>query len=514
MRTSLTFLFQCCVHMKPKLNTTSKFGGTPLSAAPDSFTSNRFYHTVWRWHFYAGLFVIPFMLILSATGIIYLFKPQLDAWMYTDRLFVQPAGIVLPYSQQLEAAQQAYPDATVTKFAPSIAADRTAEVSVTTADKRSVTVFVNPHTGQVLGDRDEENNLQSIARKIHGELMIGKAGDYLVELAACWGLVLLMSGLYLWWPRQQFSIFGTFIPRLWSKNKRVFWRDLHAVPGFYGVLLVSFLILTGLPWSGFWGETFAQVWNRFPPLWSEAPQSTVLTKSLNQNGSHTVPWAVEQMPMPQSMPLSTSQSTQTEASSSSHSHHHSGNMTMTPIEGIPNGTPINLDSVIALALSRNAPIGFSVSLPADKTGVYTVSAFPNNPMQEMTMHVDQYSGKVLADIRWQDYGFVPKAVEMGSAIHMGRYFGLGNQLLMLSACLILIILCVSGVVMWWQRRPKGSGWLSAPPFPPHVQHWQIPLAIVAVLGLVFPLVGLSLVGVLLLDYFVLSRIPALKRILG
>lgn len=47
------------------------------------------------------------------------------------------------------------------------------------------------------------------------------------------------------------------------------------------------------------------------------------------------------------------------------------------------------------------------------------------------MHIDQYSGKVLADVRWQDYGVVPKAVELGIAIHMGKYFGFGNQLLML-----------------------------------------------------------------------------------
>ncbi|WP_416211722.1 PepSY domain-containing protein [Nostoc sp. DedQUE12b] len=36
-----------------------------------------------------------------------------------------------------------------------------------------------------------------MARKIHSELIMGKVGDYLVELAACWGLVVL-TGLYLW----------------------------------------------------------------------------------------------------------------------------------------------------------------------------------------------------------------------------------------------------------------------------------------------------------------------------
>ena len=42
------------------------------------------YRSVWRWHFYAGLFVIPFVLLLSVTGAIYLFKPQIDRWEESD----------------------------------------------------------------------------------------------------------------------------------------------------------------------------------------------------------------------------------------------------------------------------------------------------------------------------------------------------------------------------------------------------------------------------------------------
>ena len=38
------------------------------------------YRAVWRWHFYAGLFCIPFVLVLSISGLIYLFKPQIEAW--------------------------------------------------------------------------------------------------------------------------------------------------------------------------------------------------------------------------------------------------------------------------------------------------------------------------------------------------------------------------------------------------------------------------------------------------
>lgn len=462
---------------------------------------NRFYRTVWRWHFYAGLFVIPIMLTLAATGIIYLFKPQLDRAMYRDLMFVQPGVVALSYVEQVQSAQLAYPDATVAEVVPHIAPERSTEVLLKTAEKRSLMAFVNPYTGQVLGTRDEDNNLQAIARKIHGELLIGKIGDYTVELASCWGLVLLITGIYLWVPRRRFTMMGTLIPRLWSGNKRIFWRDLHAVPGLYGMLLIAFLILTGLPWTGFWGDTFAQIWGTFPAqMWEDVPQSTVLTGSLNQQ-RQIVPWAVGQLPIPQSTVLVSDDNL-----SSIHADaavHHGD---------VSAGESVDIDSVIALARSKDAPSSFDVVLPDGETGVYTVSAFPNDPTQELTMHIDRYSGNILADVRWSDYGFVPKAVEMGISVHMGKYFGLANQLLMLFASLVLMLLSVTGVVLWWRRRPQALGLIGAPPMPKHVQNWRLPVALIAVSGFIFPLMGLSLVVVLLLDFLLLSRIPVLRRI--
>ncbi|MBF2000774.1 MAG: PepSY domain-containing protein [Synechococcales cyanobacterium M58_A2018_015] len=470
-----------------------------VEATPAESPTHRFYRTVWRWHFYAGLFVIPFMLVLAITGAIYLFKPQLDAVFYHDLMVVSPAQTALPYTQQLASVQQVYPDATATKFTPSVAANRSAEVGLTTADERHLTVFVNPYTGQVLGERDEDLNFQTIIRKLHGELMIGKIGDYLVELASCWGLVLLISGLYLWLPRRGFRIGGTLLPRFWSRNRRLVWRDLHAVSGFYGALLIAFLILTGLPWAGFWGETFVRVWDQFPSyVFSDPPSSTVLTGTLNQQGAQTVPWAVERLPMPQS--------------TAGHAQHQSPKPNLDPSQKTASGSPVTLDTVVALAKAEKVASGFSVSLPQEATGVYTVSVFPNDPRQERTLHIDQYSGQVLADVGWQEYALVPKAVEMGIAIHMGKYFGTANQLLMLLACLIVVLLCVSGVIMWWQRRPTGR--LGAPALPAYVQQWRIPVVIIAVLGLIFPLVGFSLLVVLLLDYLVIDRVPGLRRLLN
>ena len=67
------------------------------------------YRTIWRWHFYAGLFVIPFILILSLTGAAYLFKPQIDRWEERDWRGLAAAQHV-DADAQVAAALTAFPE--------------------------------------------------------------------------------------------------------------------------------------------------------------------------------------------------------------------------------------------------------------------------------------------------------------------------------------------------------------------------------------------------------------------
>lgn len=69
-----------------------------------------FYRVVWRWRFYAGLFVVPFLVMLSVTGIIYLFKPQLDRLMYRNLMYVSPQSQAAA-SEQLAAVRRVFPHA-------------------------------------------------------------------------------------------------------------------------------------------------------------------------------------------------------------------------------------------------------------------------------------------------------------------------------------------------------------------------------------------------------------------
>lgn len=455
----------------------------------------RFYRAVWRWHFYAGIFAIPFLIMLSVTGIIYLFKPQLDSLMYRDLLFVSPRSQTVSADDQMNAVEAAYPSALIKAFSPAPAPDRSSRFEITAADKRNLFVFVDPYEARILGDYDADKNLQNYALLLHGELMVGRTGDTLIELAACWALVLMITGLYLWFPRTGSGIRGTLLPRLLTKSKRIFWRDIHATVGFYGSLIVIFMILTGLFWTGFWGEKFASVWSGFPPQRDAGNvASTVKTGSLNTTSDKKVAWAAEQMPMPESQ----------------HGAHDHSKMMAAMQNGAPMSKGIDLNTVYNIAREKNVIEGYSIIFPQKENGVFTISAPLGDPYRQQTIHVDRFSGEVLADVGWHDYAAVPRAVTVGISLHEGLVFGLANQLLMMFAALTVFILAVSGTIMWWRRRPSGQ--LGAPPLPEDHRVWKTAVFTIIVLGIIFPLVGVSLVLVLLVDRFVIARSPTLGRI--
>ncbi|NER60098.1 PepSY domain-containing protein, partial [Pseudomonas sp. MAFF212428] len=230
-----------------------------------------FYNLAWRWHFYAGLFVAPFMILLAVTGIIYLFKPQLDPLLYRPLMVVEAGHHQHSADSLLHTVQAAYPRGHVSQYLPPVAAERSAQFVVNDSG-RELNVFIDPYSGNLLGEQDATYNLQAVARALHGELMIGTLGDRLVELAAGWGIVLVVSGLYLWWPRGKASA-GVLWPRLNARG-RLLWRDLHAVSGFWGAALLLFMLLSGMTWTGFWGKQYADLWNRFPvAMWNDVPQS-------------------------------------------------------------------------------------------------------------------------------------------------------------------------------------------------------------------------------------------------
>ena len=430
-------------------------------------SSDKLYAAVWRWHFFAGLFVVPFAVLLALTGGLYLFKPQIEEWLYAPLYRVPPAARSISAEAQIQAALAAFPGKPLA-YAPPVGAQRSVLVRVEMPEGGQRTVAVNPHSGTVLGSIDEQRRPMQVIRDLHGKLLAGKPGQALQELAASWAMVLLVTGLYLWWPRAR-AIHGTLLPRLRARG-RTFWRDLHAVTGFWIALLLVFLVVTGLPWSLISAQVInviaSHVGKGTPDIglaWDGGGSTTM------KSNRHDQGWATD------------------------HAQHKAGEAHSQSAAGL---APLPLDRVVAIARGLDGmPDGFEVRLPVDREGVFSiVTDSETDPAATAYVHLDQYSGAVISDVRWRDFGPLAKGIALGVSIHEGRYFGPANQLLGLAACLGLLTLASAGIVMWWRRRPVGT--LAAPPAPPNFHLGPGIVLIVVVLGVLMPLMAASLLLVL------------------
>lgn len=102
------------------------------------------YKTIWRWHFYAGIFVAPFLIVLAITGGTYLFKPQIEQALYHSYYEVKEESTKMDADAQVAVVQKQYPEGTVTSFKPSSSPTRSSEVGLAEGDA-TYTVFLNPY---------------------------------------------------------------------------------------------------------------------------------------------------------------------------------------------------------------------------------------------------------------------------------------------------------------------------------------------------------------------------------
>jgi uncharacterized iron-regulated membrane protein len=447
-----------------------------MSDVPSAAVRSRFwpdYRTLWRWHFYAGLFCIPFVIVLSLSGSVYLFKPQVERWLdrpYDGHAVSGERG--LP-SAQVQAALAAVPHGTFAGFELPVDAGDAARVLVA-GEQGTQRVYVHPTSHQVLHQVAEDHRLMRQMFRLHGELWMGDRGSNLVEIASCWTIVLILTGLLLWWPRGGLGAAGVLYPRL-GRGQRLFWRDLHAVTGLWISVLVLFLLMTGLPWAKFWGGYFKQV-----RQWTGT--------------------AVARQDWPSGSPRSRR---------GGHSDHGGGGGRHTA------GPPPDLaalDRVVAVAIPLALPAPTVVNPPAQPGGDWTVVCNAQNRPLRQTVHVQPDSAEITRRETFDKKHWIDRVVGTCIAAHEGQLFGLANQLLGLAAAMGLIVVCLSAVVLWWRRRDPGT--LGAPQPLVSVHGTAGLLGVLALLTVLLPLFGASLVVVLLLERFVLRRVAGVGRWLG
>ncbi len=443
------------------------------------------FRAFWRWHFYASFLVIPVLLMLAVTGLIYLFRFQLEPALHSDLMKVNaPAGrdaISQTYAAQLRAVQRTYPDATVGSMTEPPAHDRATVFSVD-LPQGSRDVYVDPWDATVQGSLDPDTTLSGRAVRLHGDLMVGRWGDYVIEVGACWAVVMALTGYFLFVRGR-----AARLRRKAAGARAAALRHRHGLVGatLGGGLLL--LLVSGLPWTGFWGEQVQQLaTDRGSSLWSQDPgalsnPTSTLDESLPH--SHAVPWGLGKSDVPRSAGV-----------------------------GDPDRSVANIDTAVVVAEREGLAHPMTVALPADEGGVFSVigDAF-HDPTRERTVHVDRYGGTVVSSYGYADYPLLAKTVSQGIALHEGRRLGTFSVAATTAFCLGIVFMCVSGPLMWWKRRPKQAAAVGAPRG--RLPLGSTPLLAVALVGLAvfLPLFGMTLLTVLLLDQLVLRRVGRFRR---
>ena len=135
----------------------------------DSPNLSAAYRVIWRWHFYAGLFSTPFIVVLALSGAVFLFKPQIDAFLDRpyDHLTLSSAPKTL--DEQVEAAQAAMPDARLAAL--ELRGDRADAARVSflrqsaEGEFQEYRVLVRPDTLEILKTENEKSSPVEHCRK-------------------------------------------------------------------------------------------------------------------------------------------------------------------------------------------------------------------------------------------------------------------------------------------------------------------------------------------------------------
>lgn len=432
----------------------------------------RWYNAVWRWHFYAGVFCIPFVIWLSCTGTLYLWRPQIEAWLDRPYDHLSTAGAVASPDAQVEAALRAVPGSQLHKYQIPESSSQAVQILVR-KNGTDTRVFVDPRSLTVLNATEEEKRPFRLIFHLHGELLAGALGSYLVEIAACWTIVMLITGIYLWWPRGRRGLGGILYPRLF-RGGRIFWRDIHATAGFWVSLFALGLILTGLPWAKGWGSYLNEI------------------RQLTGTSRGAVDWSIGgRMPA--------------DAAMGEHAGH-AASMHFAAVR------PGELERVIATVRPLDLAAPVMISPPKPEGGPWTVASEAADRPLRTDLKVDGATGRLVERKNFADRHWIDRVIGYGVAVHEGALFGLANQILGTLTALFLIALSISGAVMWWQRRPAGT--LGAPKALEPPRFGLALVVSIVMLAIYMPMFGLTLTAVLLLDVCLLRHIGWLSRWLG
>lgn len=372
-------------------------------------------------HLWLGLVSGIVVLIVSITGCLFVFQEEISHFIHHKTYYIEPpasgsAQVALPLSVLQQKAQAALgPDAPVTYMTTYSDPDRSWEfMSYVAGDPDALTyggtmkvyksAFLNPYTGSVTGFVNYKTDFFMVVKGIHWSLYLNDAiGQRIVGWSTLIFVILLITGLIMWWPKKwnKKNRDSSFKVRWKAKFKRLNY-DLHNVLGFYSLIIALILALTGLTWAFQW---FSKA------VYATATLSTAPISYPVYNSDTT---AASRIAGPVDYALAATRQ----------AYPHAKRYTTAPVE------------------SKAAAI--SVSAYGHEGTYYDAN----------TLYFDQGTGKRLGKELYKEQNLGKKLVSMNYDIHVGAIGGLLGKIIAFLVSLVCASLPVTGFYIWWGRKRK------------------------------------------------------------
>lgn len=495
--------------------------GGATSTLTDADGSRR-WRSIWRIHFYAGMFSMPFILLMALTGLVILYAQPIEDLSQGDIRTVEVGDARISLDDQAAAVAAAHPDGTVLDVTPPAGDDRATRFFVDDGSVNGMHVFVDPYTGELTGEVKPGSGIVGLSNRLHGHLNNDTTtislpavaalwdgepvmrdfvvGDLVLEILGVWTLVLVFSGLYLWWPRRSTQSTGSkgvrgLLTIRRGVRGRARWRDLHGVAGVLMLVVMVVTIVSGLGWSTYWGPQFNSLADRLTPGEPvDAPASTLGVRGDLDRFGNQIPWATGDFPIP-----------------ASYAPEADGTMP----------APLRLDDVAAIAQQEGMKPGYTISFPSNDVdeagnpvyGTFTLyNSWPRKTGEARDLFVDQFSGETLAEQSVYGYGSIQRGFDTLVSTHMGTQLGIVSRIFMTLLCVLSIWSVISAFVMFWKRRRPGSTGLPRRPVDVRLSRR---LTVMAVgMAVVFPQWGVTALAVLGFDRFVIRKVRPLRVAFG
>jgi uncharacterized iron-regulated membrane protein len=376
-----------------------------------------------RIHLYIAFGAGLIIMVTCLTGAILVFEKEWMQAFNQERYYTNAQNNRLPIDTLISRVRAAEPKAKVNSVRVYSNPTRTVEISFTkkaSAGKKSETspekksaakekekpaegqrlvAFVDPYNGEV---REIYNHRESFfywVMDVHRWMLGGDTGKLVVGVCTLLFLVILLTGIILWWPKNK----QILKQRLKLKSDAGFKRlnhDYHVVLGFYSAIFLLVFAFTGLAWSFEWFN----------------------------KGIYTITGTSMERPKPVK-----SSSTDSAA--------------VIPAE-------VALQTVVK---KINNAVYYNLTIPKDSSETFAVNLLPANATHESasdTYFVDAYSGTLAGMQLYKDRNAGQRTRAIFKPVHVASIYGVPSKIIGLLACLLGTFFPASGYIMWWNRTRK------------------------------------------------------------